>query len=172
MMGSTIFVLFASLGLALARPSLLGLPSLAYTSLPSGGAPVGPDGRVVDTPEVAIAKIQHAAAQLNERSHLANAATRSGDLAGLLVSQSGLLRALASPDLGGASLALASLVSDSPDGAPVGSDGRVVDTPAVAHAKAQHAVAHLHEKLNLSNEAARNSGLISISAPSALALRL
>lgn len=167
MKSSVFLVLFASVGLTLAKPSILGLPTLAYTSLSSGGAPVGPDGRVVDTPEVTIAKIQHAAAQLNER-------TRSGDLSGVLVSQSRLpiLRALASQDLGGASLALASLVSDRPEGAPVGSDGRVVDTPAVAHAKVQHAVAHLNEKLHLSNEAARNSGLITIAAPSALGLRL
>ncbi|XP_070152947.1 uncharacterized protein [Polyergus mexicanus] len=43
------------------------------------------------------------------------------------------------------------------DGAPLGVDGRVVDTPEVAAAKAAHAAAHVEEKINLANEAARSN---------------
>lgn len=41
------------------------------------GAPLGPDGRVVDTADVVVAKAAHAAAQVNERINLANEAARS-----------------------------------------------------------------------------------------------
>lgn len=45
--------------------------ALAYTSAPYAygfgyGAPIGPDGRVVDTPEVAKAKAAHLAAHAQE----------------------------------------------------------------------------------------------------------
>ncbi|XP_043481720.1 uncharacterized protein LOC122510846 [Leptopilina heterotoma] len=42
-------------------------------------------------------------------------------------------------------------------GAHVGVDGRVVDTPEVVAAKAEHAVAHLNERINLVNEAVRSA---------------
>ena len=184
-------VFSAVVGFAVAKPGLLGLPSLqtlqALTLVP--GAPVGPDGRVVDTPEVAAAKNQHAAAQLNERVNLANEAVRSGELElalasqpqtleQILVSQNGLARVLTAQDLAagsrltlGSPLTLASLVAGTPE-APVGNDGRVVDTPAVALAKVEHATAHLNQQLNLANEATRNSGLIAISGSPTIALRL
>lgn len=41
--------------------------------------------------------------------------------------------------------------------APLGADGRVVDTAEVAAAKAAHAAAHVNERLNLANEAARSA---------------
>ncbi|KAL6433038.1 hypothetical protein ACFW04_006375 [Cataglyphis niger] len=40
--------------------------------------------------------------------------------------------------------------------APLDVDGRVVDTPEVAAAKAAHAAAHVKEKINLAKEAARS----------------
>lgn len=95
-----------------------------------------------------------------------------------MVSQAGgLTRILTNEDLAtgsialGGPLTLTSLVAGTP-GAAVGLDGRVVDTPAVALAKAEHAAAHLNAQLNLANEAARNSGLITLSGSPALALRL
>ncbi|KAM0733822.1 hypothetical protein ACS0PU_012187 [Formica fusca] len=49
------------------------------------------------------------------------------------------------------------------DGAPLGVDGRVVDTPEVAAAKAAHAAAHVKEKINLANEAARSGSATDLS---------
>lgn len=73
-----ILVVSALVSVAVAKPTVLGLPGLTYATLVPG-APVGADGRVVDTAEVAVAKTQHAAAHLNERVNLANEAVRSGD---------------------------------------------------------------------------------------------
>lgn len=124
---------------ALAKPGLLSAPLIA-TLAPA--APVGPDGRVLDTPEVAVAKAEHAAAHLNERLKLADEAARSGaGLQQVQVKQSSLL--IAAPNV---------LVP----GAPLGPDGRVVDTPEVAVAKAAHAAAQVNERINLANEAARS----------------
>ncbi|XP_036148348.1 uncharacterized protein LOC118647456 [Monomorium pharaonis] len=44
--------------------------------------------------------------------------------------------------------------------APLGADGRVVDTPEVAAAKAAHAAAHVNERISLANEVARSSGTL------------
>lgn len=50
-----------------------------HVGLLGAGAPLGPDGRVVDTPEVAAAKAQHEVAQINQRIKLANEAAKSAD---------------------------------------------------------------------------------------------
>ncbi|KAG7212371.1 hypothetical protein KM043_012691 [Ampulex compressa] len=113
---------------------------------------VGPDGRILDTPEVAAAKANHAAAQINERINLANEATRSGGLVAVaghalpLVSTNGIL---------------ASLVP----AAPIGPDGRVQDTSEVALAKAAHAAAHINEKVNLANEAVKSADVVAVAGP-------
>lgn len=78
-----------------------------------GAAPLGPDGRVVDTPEVAHAKAAHLAAK---------AAASHGAVAGWAPST------YAAGWAGWAGHGAA----------PIGIDGRVVDTPEVAHAKAAH----------------------------------
>ncbi|KAI4485039.1 hypothetical protein M0802_012845 [Mischocyttarus mexicanus] len=52
---------------------------IAYARLVPG-APIGVDGRVVDTPEVAVAKAEHAAAHINERINLANEAVKSAEV--------------------------------------------------------------------------------------------
>lgn len=52
------------------------------------------------------------------------------------------------------------------DSAPLGADGRVVDTPEVAAARAAHVAAHINEKINLANEAARSSGALDSSKTS------
>ncbi|XP_017881005.1 cuticle protein 18.7-like [Ceratina calcarata] len=116
------------------------------------GAPIGPDGRVVDTQEVAVAKAAHAAAQVNERINLANEAARSvaADLNGQLqLVTNGLI---------------ATPLAVQTTAATVGPDGRVLDTPEVAAAKAAHAAAQLNERINLANEAARSQGTITVSA--------
>ncbi|KZC07868.1 hypothetical protein WN55_09854 [Dufourea novaeangliae] len=137
------------ISVALAKPGLISGPLIARLT---PAASVGLDGRVLDTPEVAVAKAEHAAAQLNERINLANEAARS----------SGVLQATV--------VRPSSLVVSAPTvlipGAPVGPDGRVVDTQEVAIAKAAHAAAQVNERINLANEAARRvvplvaSGLI------------
>ncbi|EZA59201.1 hypothetical protein X777_15843 [Ooceraea biroi] len=94
-------------------------------------APLGVDGRVVDTPEVAVAKAAHAAAHANERLKLAREAARSG------ASDSSEIADRAD-------------VGATPE-ATIGPDGRILDTPEVAAARTAH------EKINLANEIARTS---------------
>lgn len=45
-------------------------------------------------------------------------------------------------------------------GAPIGPDGQVIDTPAVAIAKAEHIAAHVNQKVILAKELARNAATI------------
>ncbi|XP_014216332.1 collagen alpha-2(I) chain-like, partial [Copidosoma floridanum] len=115
-------ILLALVSTVLGSPQYYGGPVYG----PHGGAaPLGPDGRVIDTPEVAQAKSSHLAA-------LAEAAARAP-------------KALDGPYPGpyGAGPAgpygpagYAPRYSGPP--APLGPDGRVVDTPDVANAKAIH----------------------------------
>ncbi|XP_057319678.1 cuticle protein 18.7-like [Microplitis mediator] len=112
-----IILILSLIGVAVAKPSALFL-SPGFVEL-RAGAPIGFDGKVVDTPEVALAKAEHAAAHINER--LSHGAAGSVALP------------VAKFDLSG--------------GAPIGVDGRVVDTPEVAFAKAEHAAAHINEQL-------------------------
>lgn len=114
-------------------------------------ATVGPDGRVQDTPEVAAAKAAHAAAQFNERINLANEAARSS---GTIVT--------AAPAVAVPLVASNAVVVPA---APIGPDGRVQDTQEVAVAKAAHANAHLNEKLNLANEAAKSADVLAVAGP-------
>jgi len=113
------------------------------------GAPIGLDGRVVDTPEVTLAKAEHAAAHINERINLAHEAVKSADqhvinyvAPGAILGTSELVQPVA-------------LATKLVPGAPIGLDGRVVDTPEVALAKAEHAAAHINERLG--HQAARLS---------------
>ncbi|XP_031371342.1 cuticle protein 18.7-like, partial [Apis dorsata] len=114
-------------------------------------ATVGPDGRGQDTPEVAAAKAAHAAAQFNERINLANEAARSS---GTIVT--------AAPAVAVPLVASNAVVVPA---APIGPDGRVQDTQEVAVAKAAHANAHLNEKLNLANEAAKSADVLAVAGP-------
>ncbi|XP_076236048.1 uncharacterized protein LOC143180303 [Calliopsis andreniformis] len=141
-------LVFAGLiSVALAKPGILSGPLLA-TLTPA--AAVGPDGRVLDTPEVAAAKAEHAAAQLNERLKLAEEAARSN-------AQAAVDNANAQAR---AAVNAATLLVTAPTvlvpGAPLGPDGRVVDTAEVTVAKAAHAAAQVNERINLANEAARS----------------
>lgn len=102
-------------GLATAKPKYLA-PVVSYGYL---GVPLAYDGRVLDTPEVARAKVAHLATQAYE------AARNTLGYAHVPV----LTRVYAPAITYGA-------------GAPIGPDGRVVDTPEVAAAKAAHFAAH------------------------------
>lgn len=130
-------VFLGLISVALAKPGILSAPLIANIS---PAAPVGPDGRVLDTPEVAVARAEHAAAHLNERLKLADEAARSSVSIQPLVAGQVVV---AAPRI---------LVP----GAPLGPDGRVVDTADVVVAKAAHAAAQVNERINLANEAARS----------------
>jgi len=113
-----------------------GVPPVLTSS-----APLGADGRVVDTPEVAAARAAHAAAHANEKINLANEAARSnGDVSDLPGTTEN--SAITAPE------------------AVIGPDGRVLDTPEVAAARAAHTAAHVNERINLANEAARSSDVL------------
>ncbi|XP_020285739.1 uncharacterized protein LOC109855674 [Pseudomyrmex gracilis] len=90
-------------------------------------APLAHDGRVVDTPEVAHAKQAHLAAYAAEA---AKAAHHSGGYFG-------------DESDGDNYVGYHGAYHGPP--APLGHDGRVVDTPEVAHAKAAHLAAHAEE---------------------------
>nr|XP_034185407.1 cuticle protein 18.7-like [Osmia lignaria] len=105
-------------------PALFRVYPHAITS----GAPIGADGRVVDTPEVAEAKAAHLTA------HALETAKKLG------LHPYGALAYTSVPYAYGFGY-----------GAPLGPDGRVVDTPEVAKAKAAHLAAH-------AQEAAKNAG--------------
>ncbi|XP_046743045.1 cuticle protein 18.7-like isoform X2 [Diprion similis] len=99
---------------AVAQAGNLGLP-LAYGGYYGVAAPLAADGRVVDTPEVAHAKAVHFA----EYAKAAAAAAAPGHAYGPAPA------AYSGYGYGHAA-------------APLAADGRVVDTPEVAHAKAAH----------------------------------
>ncbi|XP_078041288.1 uncharacterized protein LOC144472242 [Augochlora pura] len=90
-----------------------------YTPAITYGAPIGADGRVVDTPEVAEAKAAHLAA------HALEAAKKVGMYPYGALAYSNIPYAYRYGY-----------------GAPLGPDGRVVDTQEVEDAKAAHLAAH------------------------------
>lgn len=102
-------VLFAFYTIAAAKP--------AYSTYQL--VPLGPDGKILDTPEVAQAKAAHLATQAYEAAR---------NTLGY-----GYLPALYAPAIYAPAITY---------GAPIGADGRVVDTPEVAQAKAAHLAAH------------------------------
>lgn len=109
------------------------MPGYAPYGAPYQGppAPLAHDGRVIDTPEVIHAKAAHLAA------HAAEAAKASslgyGDYS------DGKYE-----DYGGSYVAPAQNIYHGPP-APLAHDGRVIDTPEVAHAKAAHLAAHAEQ---------------------------
>lgn len=108
------FVLFALCAVAAATPT--------YSTYHVGV--LGPDGKVLDTPEVAQAKAAHLATQAYEAAR---------NTLGY-----GYVPAFYAP----AAYASAAYAPAIAYGAPIGADGRVVDTPEVAQAKAAHLAAH------------------------------
>ncbi|XP_011310449.1 cuticle protein 2 [Fopius arisanus] len=102
--------------------------SLASPGYLYGYAPLGHDGRVVDTPEVAHAKAEHLAAHAKEASKHALSYGYGPGYA---------------PEVsyGGHH---DNIKYHGPP-APLGHDGRVVETPEVAHLRAAHLQAHAQE---------------------------
>ncbi|CAL7942019.1 unnamed protein product [Xylocopa violacea] len=150
-----LIILSALLATTLARPGVLLAPRVALagpltlTKLVPG-APIGLDGRVVDTPEVALAKAEHAAAHINERISLANEAVKSADV----IEYSGPVIAN--------SLEPVAVATKLLPGAPIGLDGRVVDTPEVALAKAEHAAARINQNIEQAADQAAKSGSLGL----------
>ncbi|XP_046742502.1 uncharacterized protein LOC124409126 [Diprion similis] len=114
-----------------------------YQVVPSSGygyqgpfAPLAHDGRVLDTPEVAQAKAAHLAA------HAAAAARASRRHQ--IYDQGPVYDYNEEPNAYEAAAAYSAPHSQSYHGppAPLAHDGRVVDTPEVAHARATHLAAH------------------------------
>ncbi|XP_076633808.1 uncharacterized protein LOC143347979 [Colletes latitarsis] len=93
------------------------------------GAPIGADGRVIDTPEVAEAKAAHLAAYALE------AAKKLGLYPYGALAYSSIPHAYRYGY-----------------GAPLGPDGRVVDTPEVAEAKAAHLAAHAQQAAKIAGK--------------------
>jgi len=79
-------------------------------TISTSSAPLGVDGRVVDTAEVAAAKAAHAAAHANERLKFAREAARSGAADSSEIAESAIIGAA---------------------DATIGPDGRILDTPEV-----------------------------------------
>lgn len=145
---STIALLaLTSLVQASARPALLPLTSylpLTYEALAAGERTDVDNGEMND-PEIAVASAQRV---LDDKTNLAvNEAPRS--------LQTQPLQRQRQSSFEGRVNHGPSTTGLRPS-APLGADGRVVDTAEVAAAKAAHAAAHLNERLNLANEAARS----------------
>ncbi|XP_058799047.1 cuticle protein 2-like isoform X1 [Phymastichus coffea] len=96
-------------------PIAYSVPVYYNSPVAYGPAPLGPDGRVLDTPEVAAAKAAHFAAHAKES-----------------LKPYGAL-AVSSPSY---------YAYGYPYTAPIGPDGNVIDTPEVVAAKAAHFAAH------------------------------
>ncbi|XP_026755065.1 pupal cuticle protein-like [Galleria mellonella] len=114
----------------------LCLAQASYYAGPPAHIQLSPDGKyVLDTPEVAHAKAAHYAAH-------AQASTAHGAWA----PAAGYLGAPAAYAAGHYGAPAAGLLKYGP--APLAHDGRVVDTPEVAHLKAAHAQAHAAAHVN------------------------
>ncbi|XP_024939286.1 cuticle protein 18.7 [Cephus cinctus] len=171
-------VIFAMAAAVQGRPGILGA-TLAYNTPVTyarlvPGAPLGADGRVVDTPEVSVAKAEHAAAHVNERVALANEVVKSADVLTYatpiartvtpVVGAPGVIATYSTPTVAVGPLSVAGSLTYARviPAAPVGPDGRVVDTPEVAVAKAEHAAAHINERVSLANEAVKSADLLTV----------
>ncbi|KYQ59089.1 hypothetical protein ALC60_01924 [Trachymyrmex zeteki] len=128
-------VLLGLTSLVSAKPTFLSVPLVYATPLTALTSDMQVD--INGGPEVA-------AAHIDERTGLANGIDRSTVGSQLLRERQSLFR-------DNTPLMLMS-------SAPLGTDGRVMDTPEVAAAKVAHAAAHVHERINLANEIARSSG--------------
>ncbi|XP_053595163.1 cuticle protein 38-like [Microplitis demolitor] len=129
----TFIVLVALAAVASAKPGYL----YGYHG---PAAPLAHDGRVVDTPEVAHAKAAHLATHAHE-------AARNGYGYGGYAGHSGYAYApaVAHSSYPHVSHIYVPTIAHHGPPAPLGHDGRVIDTPEVAHAKAAHLAAHAHE---------------------------
>ncbi|XP_033222239.1 uncharacterized protein LOC117176214 [Belonocnema kinseyi] len=142
---------FGLLAVILAQTSSL---SLGLSSLVSG-APVGLDGRVLDTPEVSAAKTEHAVAHLNERINLANEAVRSADVPINLLPVSGLGAVITTSGVVPLGLDVSELVKNGVPAALLNLEGRLLENSELRLTRAEQAISQLSEKLRLENDNAR-----------------
>ncbi|XP_013189582.2 pupal cuticle protein [Amyelois transitella] len=120
----------------------LCLAQASYYAGPPAHVQLSPDGKyLLDTPEVAHAKAAHIAAH-------AQASSMHGAWAPAGGAYLGAPAAYAAGHYGAPA---AGLLKYGP--APLAHDGRVVDTPEVAHLKAAHAAAHAHAHANAAHGA-------------------
>ena len=148
---------FGLLVLILAQTSAL---SLDLSSLVSG-APIGIDGRVLDTPEVAAAKTEHAVAHLNERINLANEAARSADVPINLISVPGLGTLVTTSDVLPLDPEVSELVRNGVSPALLNLEGRLLENSDLRLARVEQAIAQLNDKLRLANDNTRTTDLSS-----------
>lgn len=141
---------FGLLALILAETSGL---SLGLSSLVSG-APVGLDGRVLDTPEVSAAKTEHAVAHLNERINLANEAVRS-DVPINLIPVSGLGALITTSGIVPLGLDISELVRNGVPTAILNLESRLLENSNLRLTRAEQAISQLSEKLRLENDNTR-----------------
>ncbi|XP_058799005.1 cuticle protein 18.7-like [Phymastichus coffea] len=147
----TLVVLFCVVAVAFAKPGFLVTP-LAYSAI-FPGAPLGTDGRVVDTPEVSLAKAEHAAAHVNERLNRNQELLRSANFIAPAVLPAAAVPAAIPLAAAPAALRIATPLTYN---SILAADGRPLDTAEVALAKASHAAAHLNERIIHANEFSRN----------------
>ncbi|EGI67820.1 hypothetical protein G5I_03546 [Acromyrmex echinatior] len=126
------------------QPYVNGVHGGGYYHGPA--APLAHDGRVVDTPEVAHAKKAHLAAHAEEAAKTAHygGGYGGGYYGGGDGGYDGGYKGIIAPAGGSHDYSGYHGKYHGPP-APLGHDGRVVDTPEVAHAKAAHLTAHAHE---------------------------
>ncbi|KAL2719099.1 PHD finger protein rhinoceros-like [Vespula squamosa] len=113
-------------------------------------APLSPDGRVIDTPEVAQAKAAHLAAHAQTTSRLAAAAASAATAQYRLDVYDGRRNLVYLAPVR-VNYPTVSPVGYRGPPAPIGPDGRVVDTPEVARARAAHMKARAHALAMLSH---------------------
>ncbi|KAG7212363.1 hypothetical protein KM043_012684 [Ampulex compressa] len=121
-------VLLSALATSLANPTYVPVQAVYNGPL----APIGKDGRVIDTPEVAHAKATHLAA-LAEASSRNSYSVPSYDDASIV--------GYSKPASYSANTHHIGYGYQGPK-APLDQEGRVVDTPEVANAKAEHFAAY------------------------------
>ena len=134
---------FGLFALVVAQTSAL---SIGLSSLPTG-TPIGLDGRLLDTPEVAAAKAEHAVAHLNERINLANEALRSGEVPITLTSVPGLGTILTTSGVIPFGVDVSQLARNRVPSSLIDSEGRISDNSELRLARAEQAIVQLNEKL-------------------------
>ncbi|XP_011877671.1 PREDICTED: cuticle protein 5-like [Vollenhovia emeryi] len=124
----SLVLLIATVATTLATPAY-------YQKYHGSPAPIGHDGRVLDTPEVAHAKAAHLAAVAEAAARVPHGAAS--------YAENGDYHGYAKPVSVGHQMYHSGYGYHGPP-APLDHDGRVVDTPEVARAKAAHLAAYNH----------------------------
>lgn len=119
------------------------------------GAPVGVDGRVLDTPEVVAAKAEHAVAHLNERINLVNEAVRSADFPVTFTPVAGVGTFVTTNGVVPFGVDVSHFVRNQVPTVVALDDARVYDNSEVRLARAEQVIAQLAEKVRLVSDNSR-----------------